>query len=79
MPSLVVAQPADAQPGVPTFGITPESGGPGTRMVLNGWNFAPGTSIVIRLGMPLPVGEVLVAGAADAQGQRISLRLYDFV
>jgi hypothetical protein len=36
--------------------------------VINGWNFAPSTPIVIRLGMPQPVGEVLVASVADAQG-----------
>jgi hypothetical protein len=67
-PTAVPATPTAAQSSVPTFGFTPESGGPGTRVAINGWNFAPGQSIVVRLGLPQPVGEVLVASAADAQG-----------
>jgi hypothetical protein len=65
----VPATPTVAQPSLPTFGFTPESGGPGTRIAINGWNFAPGQSIIVRLGMPQPVGEVLVASAADTHGQ----------
>ena len=68
-PTAAPATPTVAQPVIPTFGFTPESGGPGTRITINGWNFAPNTPIVVRLGMPQPVGEVLVASAADAQGQ----------
>jgi hypothetical protein len=67
-PTAAPATPTAALPSVPTFGFTPKSGGPGTRIAINGWNFAPGQPVVIRLGMPQPVGEVLVASAADAQG-----------
>jgi hypothetical protein len=68
-PTAVPATPTIPQPSVPTFGFTPESGGPGTQVAINGWNFAPGKPIVVRLGMPQPLGEVLVASAADAHGR----------
>lgn len=64
-----VAAPPTAVPSVPTFGFAPQNGGPGTRVALDGWNFAPGKPIVVRLGMPNPVGEVLVAATADAAGK----------
>src|SRR4051812_20342769 len=54
-PTLVPAKPTTAQPGVPTFSFAPQDGGPGTWVALNGWNFAPGKPIVVRLGMPQPV------------------------
>jgi hypothetical protein len=67
-PTAAPATPADAQPGDPTFAFSPKSGAPGTGVALNGWNFAPGKPVVIRLGLPQPVGEVLAAAVADAQG-----------
>lgn len=74
VPAKPTAQPAPGQPtakpapGVPTFSFTPQNGGPGTRVSLNGWNFAANGPIVVRLGMPNPLGEVLVSATVSAQG-----------
>ena len=64
-PAQPTAKPA---PGAPTFSFTPQSGGPGTRITLNGWNFAADKPVVVRLGMPNPIGEVLVSAPVDGQG-----------
>ena len=75
VPAKPTAKPAPGQPtaapapGVPTFSFAPQSGGPGTRIILNGWNFANNKPVVVRLGMPNPLGEVLVSATVDGQGK----------
>lgn len=59
---------APATPATPAFAFAPQNGGAGTRVALNGWNFAPGQPVAIRLGMPQPTGEVLASAFADAGG-----------
>jgi hypothetical protein len=64
-----VVQPTSAPAQTPAFGFSPQSGGPGTRVALDGWNFAPGHPVVVRLGMPSPIGEVLVAATPGPDGK----------
>jgi hypothetical protein len=39
------------------------------RISLSGWDFAPGSFVAVRLGLPQPVGEALAAVQVDAAGR----------
>lgn len=52
----------------PLIAFDPQQGMPGTVVQVSGWNFAPGEPVVVRLGLPQPVGEALASAFADGQG-----------
>lgn len=62
-------RPAAAPERRPTFGFEPREGTAGARINLSGWDFAPGSDIAVRLGLPQPVGEALAAARVDPTGR----------
>ena len=59
-----------AQPNKrPAFGFDPQGGAAGTKVSLSGWDFAPGSDVAVRLGLPNPVGEALTSARVDAAGR----------
>ncbi|GAB4109079.1 MAG: hypothetical protein OHK0022_61470 [Roseiflexaceae bacterium] len=63
-----------AQPAKPIIGFEPKSGGPGTKVRVFGSGYKPGAPVVVRLGLPQPMGEVL-ASAVPGDNGRWSLEL----
>ncbi len=61
-PTAVVDRPA------PILGFTPQSGAPGTQVEVFGSGYLPGQPIVLRIGLPQPVGEALTSVIPDEQG-----------
>jgi hypothetical protein len=45
----------------PVFTFMPRRGGPGTIVRITGGNFTPGKMVVIRIGVPQPIGEPLAS------------------
>lgn len=64
-PSPVVDIPA-AQP---ILDFNPKAGSPGTTVQVSGTGYKPGHPVVVRLGLPTPVGEVLTSAVPDAAGR----------
>lgn len=54
--------------GAPTFIFMPRQGGPGTKVNLTGSNFKPESMVVVRIGLPEPVGQALGSSKVDASG-----------
>lgn len=69
---VVNAQPTapivDAQPQ-PIIGFNPKAGGPGTNVDVFGSGSVPNEMIVVRLGLPQPLGEALGSAKVDGQGR----------
>lgn len=74
----VAGDPATATPipptpttiaGKPLFTFTPKSGAPGTQVSVSGWNFTPGETIAVLIGIPQPIGQPLATATVDAEGR----------
>ncbi len=71
-PASASPQPSSrvaAQPAQPILAFNPKSGSPGTTVQVSGTGYKPGRPVVVRLGMPQPVGEALVSAVPDADGR----------
>lgn len=67
--AVVVPTPVDAQPVAnPVIGFEPKAGAPGTRVAVWGAGATPGAPVVVRLGLPQAIGEVLASAVADGKG-----------
>ncbi len=61
--------PVDAKPQQAILGFEPQVGGPGTELSIWGTGYTPNAPVVVRLGFPKPLGEVLTSAVADADGR----------
>jgi hypothetical protein len=74
-PSATVAPGATTVPPTsgptirPTIAFQPSRGPVGTRVQISGWGFAPNEMVVVRLGLPNPVGDVLGSARSSAKGE----------
>lgn len=67
--TVVVPTPVDAQPAAsPVIGFEPKAGAPGTRVAIWGTGAPPNAAVVVRIGLPQAIGEVLASAVADAKG-----------
>ncbi len=53
----------------PTFVFMPRRGGPDVGVSITGGNFTPGQTVVIRIGIPQPIGEALATATAGDDGR----------
>src|SRR5207249_10222681 len=52
----------------PVFIFMPRQGGKGSQLHLTGANFTPGSILVIRIGVPDPVGDPLTTANVNEKG-----------
>lgn len=53
----------------PIIGFEPQAGGPNTPVSVFGSGYTPGEHVVVRLGFPDPMGEVLASSVVDTDGR----------
>ena len=53
----------------PTFTFMPRRGGPGTVVSITGGNVQPGSTVVVRIGIPEPIGEPLGSAVVGSDGR----------
>lgn len=62
--------PATVEPvAQPVIGFEPQAGGPGTSVRVFGSGYLPEATVVVRLGLPEPLGEVLASVEVDGSGR----------
>ena len=56
-------------PGKPAFTFLPKTIQVGSNVRMTGANFTPGSTVVVRMGNPNPMGEALSSAQVDANGK----------